>query len=273
MAFAYFTILRPVNSVMAALAVYIASLVAGMPVYPDAAIIYAMLSAFVVSGAGMVINDYFDVEIDRINRPERPLPSGKISMSAAKAYATVLFAAGIALGYLINLQAFAIALTASLLLVAYAWKLKKMLLVGHVAVSALVALSFVYGAVVNGNYFPLFPLAGLAFLANMGREIYKSVDDVLGDRKHGVTSLAVKYGVNKARTAAAALLLLAIMFSFVPFGLGIFGYVYMLFAIVADMLFLAAIAMTGKSAKLCKIAMNVALLAFLAGVLASDLDL
>lgn len=268
MPFAYLTILRPMNSIMAAVAVYIASLVAGMPAYPDVSILYAMLSVFIVSGAGMVVNDVFDVEIDRVNRPERPLPSGKIAIGVAKAYATVLFALGIGLGYMINVQAFAIALVASLLLVAYAWKLKKIMLAGHVAVSALVALSFVYGSVVNGNYAPLLPLAALAFLANMGREIYKSVDDVLGDRQHGVSSLAVKYGVNKARTAAASFLLLAIAFSFVPFGVGMFGYVYMLFALVADMLFLAAIAMTAKSAKICKIAMNVALLAFLAGVLA-----
>ncbi|MBI4014579.1 MAG: geranylgeranylglycerol-phosphate geranylgeranyltransferase [Candidatus Aenigmarchaeota archaeon] len=268
MAFAYLTILRPINSIMAAIAVYIASLVAGMPASPDILVIYAMLSVFFVSGAGMVINDIFDVEIDRVNRPERPLPSGRISLNAAKAYAAVLFAAGIAIGFLVNATAFAIATAASLLLVAYAWKLKKMMLVGHAAVSMLVALSFIYGGIVNGNHAPVLPLAALAFLANMGREIYKSVDDMMGDGQHGVTSLAVKYGVNKARTVAAALLLLAIMFSFVPFGLGIFGYVYMLFAIVADMVFLAAIAMTGKSAKLCKIAMNVALIAFLAGVLA-----
>ena len=66
----YITITRPVNGLMSVFAVYIATLVAGMPIYPEFSVILAMLSVFFINGGGMVINDYFDVEIDKINKPQ-----------------------------------------------------------------------------------------------------------------------------------------------------------------------------------------------------------
>ncbi|MBI4018061.1 MAG: geranylgeranylglycerol-phosphate geranylgeranyltransferase [Candidatus Aenigmarchaeota archaeon] len=266
--FPYLEILRPINGLMTAIAVWVGSVVAGSALVPSSPVILAILSAFLISGAGMVVNDYYDIQIDRINRPKRPIPSGRMSLKAAKIYAAALFASGIALSYFINIYAFATAFIVSSVLYAYAARLKKMVLVGNVAISALVGTSFIYGGIAAGNYFPTLLLALLAFLANLAREIYKSIEDVLGDEKHGANTLPIKYGVLKAKMVANIIIIVTVLFSFVPYFLGAFGQVYLFFVVIADIAFVsAAVAPVRHSAKICKIAMNIALLAFLAASL------
>ena len=254
---------------MASIAVYVAGIVAGLPIYPSLPVLLAMLAVFFVCAGGMAINDYFDAEIDGVNRPSRPIPSGRMSKKAATIYSAILFLAGIALSYFVNMPALYGAAFAALLLVLYSWKLKRMLLVGHLSVSLLVAMSFVYGGLINMNYDSVLMLALLAFLANNGREIFKSIEDVLGDQKSGVESLPIKYGTVKAKMAASLFIIAAVITSFVPFFLGTFGFVYLFFVAAADVVFVASIvAPTKMSPKLCKIAMNIALAAFLAGTVA-----
>ncbi len=266
---AYIAITRPLNGLMSVFSVYAASLIAGLSFFPELPVIYAMASVFLISAGGMVINDYFDVEIDRVNKPNRPIPSGKVSKTAALGYSYVLFGIGIYLSYLINVSALITAIFASALLILYAWKLKRVMMLGHLAVSALVASTFIYGGLINMNYMPVLPLALLAFLSNTGREIYKSIEDVLGDRQAGVQTLPIKYGVPRARASASLFLIFAILLSFAPFFLGLFGEVYLFFVAIADIIFLAAIVGPLKlSSKLCKLAMLAALIAFFAASLA-----
>lgn len=266
---AYVQLIRPLNCLMAAFAVYIGMIVAGLGIYLSLVSAYALLAVFLICGAGMAVNDYFDSGIDKINKPKRPIPSGKISGKSALAFSVLLFAAGTALSYLISKYAFIIALSASLLLILYAWKLKKAMIAGHVAVSLLVAMTFVFGAMINMNYGGTIMLAGLAFLSNMGREIFKSINDIMGDKKMNVRTLAVKFGIIRAKLFATLFIILAVVFSFVPFILGIFGTVYLFFVVIADAVFLFAVALPLKLAeKLCKLAMFIALLAFLAGAVA-----
>ncbi len=262
----YITILRPANGLMSALAVWIGSLLAAGPVIPGREIIYTMAAVFLVSGAGMAVNDIFDIEIDRRNKPKRPIPAGKISPAKAKAYAAVLFIAGNFLGMLVSQQAFYLTLLASVLLITYAWKLKKVLVAGHVAVSFLVALSFFFGGLIQGNLLASLWIGLLSFLANMGREIYKTIDDMLGDREAHVNSIALKWGAMQAKTLASVFVLAAVLLSFAPYVLGEMNEVYLFFVIVADIAFVSAIGAPVKySSKLVKVGMLIALLAFILG--------
>ena len=267
--FAYLTIMRPLNCLMAAVAVYVASLIAGLAFYPTLPIIYALVSVFLICAGGMVINDYFDVEIDRVNKPKRPIPSGKISKTTALIYSYLLFGIGVYISYLINIFTFIVAILASALLILYAWKLKKAMMIGHLTVSSLVALTFIYGGLVNLNYLPVLSLAMLALLANTGREIYKSIEDIMGDQKAGLQTLPIKYGVIRAKMIASIFVLFAIILSFLPYFLGIFSDVYLFFVAITDIIFLAAVVGPLKfSAKLCKFAMLASLVAFFAGSIA-----
>ena len=101
--------------------------------------------------------------------------------------------------------------------------------------------------------------------SNTAREIYKSIEDVMGDKKHNVTSLPIKLGVLKAKMIANAFVIASVIFSFAPFILGTFGQLYLFFVVIADIGFIsAAIAPVRYSAKICKLSMIIALIAFIA---------
>lgn len=261
----YARLIRPANCVMAALAVYIGSIVAGANFYPEKDIMYGMLSVFFICGAGMIANDYFDISIDKINKPKRPLASGSVSKHFAILYAIILFFAGNFLAFVTGMQAFYIAIAASILLLAYAARLKKTLLIGNFTVSFLVGLTFVYGGVIAQNYLPAAILGLLALLSNLGREIFKSVDDMDGDMKYNVKSLPLRIGAKSSRIAASCFIFFAVMLSFIPFVAGIFGASYLLSVFIADAFFMAILFRKGGQAKLCKVAMLLALIAFLIG--------
>ncbi len=262
----YIKLIRPANGVMSVIAVWLGALLAGGAVIPTQQIIYGMAAVFLISGAGMVVNDIFDIEIDRHNRPNRPLPSGRVSPTKAKIYAAVLFIAGNAFGLILGRTELYITLLATVLLILYAWKLKKVIFIGHVAVSFLVALSFFFGGLIQGDFFAPLWLGLLAFLANMGREIYKTIDDMLGDKKAGVNSIALRLGVIKTKNAASGFIFAAVLLSFIPYVLGSMKEVYLFFVIIADIAFIAAVGSPVKySSKLSKIAMTIALIAFILG--------
>lgn len=267
---AYLSILRPGNGIMSAIAVWIGALLAGtqalaldemfFPVY------LAMIAVFLVTGAGMIVNDIFDIEIDRVNRPKRPLPSGRIGKGAAAAYALVFFVIGNVIGIYLGVTAFYFTFLATVLLIVYAWKLKKVIGVGHVIVAFLVALSFVFGSFVGGELMASVWLAALAFFSTIGREVYKTIDDIMGDKKAGVDNIAVRFGVLRAKIVAGVFTLLAVALSFAPYLLGIMNEVYLFFVIIADIAFLATVASPVRySSKLSKLAMIIALIAFVVG--------
>ncbi len=266
----YLKIIRPLNGIMSALAVYIATLIAGATLYPSMQVIYGMIVVFLVSCGGMVINDRFDVVADRLNKPHRPLPSGKIRTKIAVLYSVILFAAGIFLSYFINTYCFYIAIAASLLLVLYSWKLKKIIMVGHLSISLLVALTFIFGGLILNIFgLKILLLALLAFISNIGREIFKTVEDVMGDKHSEVTTIPIKYGVLKAKMIASVFIMAAVILSFLPFFLAIFGVVYLFFIVITDIMFIIAIVVPKNlNATVCKFAMLFALLSFLAGAVA-----
>ncbi|HIG97744.1 MAG TPA: UbiA family prenyltransferase [Candidatus Aenigmarchaeota archaeon] len=263
----YLKLMRPLNGIMSVIAVWIGTLIAGAALVPDNGIFFGMVAVFLISGGGMAINDFFDVEIDKLNKPNRPLASGKISKRAALVFSGVLFIVGNAAAYMINAEAFFTAVIVSALLIAYAAHLKKTILIGNLIISGLVGLTFVFGGIIIGDYTPVLPLALLAFLSNTAREIYKTIDDALGDRIYNVNSLAIKLGVVKTRIIGNTFLIVAVAFSFVPYILGMLGIMYLFFVLFADIVFLSAIVAPAKyGSKLIKIAMFIALIAFITGV-------
>ena len=84
----YIEIIRPGNVVMAVIAVVLVAIVADSYTIP---VLLGMLSVFFAISGGNVINDVFDYKIDSINRPDRPIPSGRISLENPRKYAYLLF--------------------------------------------------------------------------------------------------------------------------------------------------------------------------------------
>ena len=210
-------ITRPVNAVVAGLASVVAYLIATGTVVPAAALLVVIVA--LITAAGNVINDYCDAAIDAVNRPDRPIPSGAVGRRTAGWYATGLFIAGIAVSVLTNPVCIAIAVFNSLLLAAYATRLKRLPLAGNIAVSYLSGSIFLFGGALAGpeNLVHVAPVAVITFFAMLARELIKAAEDVEGDRQGGAETLPIRIGVTGTMRAAFATVVLAVSASFVPY--------------------------------------------------------
>ena len=189
---------RPVNALAGCIAVVLSAYVAGPQAWWP--VIMATVTVLLITVSTNAWNDYLDIEIDKINKPERPLPSGKISPREALLFSAVGSALSLVTAAFINPPAFFVALGSNLLLYLYSWKLKCTILWGNATVGAVVALCFIFGGLAAGNIMPITPLAVTVFFALTGREILKTMADYRGDREHNCRTVAVAWGMDIART-------------------------------------------------------------------------
>jgi geranylgeranylglycerol-phosphate geranylgeranyltransferase len=167
------------------------------------------VSAALVGASGNVFNDLADLEVDRVNKPWRPLPSGEIGEGEALAACLALALAGVLAGGLVSTLNLLIAASACALLFAYSWRLKREGFAGNVAIALLSALNIVYGGVAGPEPAASLLPAAYAFLVILARELVKGLEDVAGDAAAGIKTVAVRYGLGaalKAGSAAAAAL-------------------------------------------------------------------
>jgi geranylgeranylglycerol-phosphate geranylgeranyltransferase len=235
----FYEITRPANSIVSGLAAAIGYLIATGTLIPEVLLIVAVV--ILITAAGNVINDYFDAEIDAINRPGRPIPSGMVSKGSALVYATALFLAGITLSLSThNGICILIAAINSLLLIGYAAKLKSTPFVGNITVSYLSASIFLFGGAFSGpgGVVQNLPLALITFLAMVARELLKDAEDVEGDSAGGARTLPVHIGIRTTVRLAFAFTLLAICATLIPFST--WGSWYLLGIGIVDLVILMA---------------------------------
>jgi len=236
----YFTILRPVNAFAAGIAAIVAYLIATGTVLPAVLLLFAVV--FLVTGAGNVINDYYDAEIDALNRSDRPIPSGQVARRAAFWYAILLFLAGILVCLFTSPLCIAIALFNSLLLVAYAARLKATPFFGNVAVAYLSGSMFLFGGALAGTagFFHMIPIALVTFFAMMVRELLKDAEDVEGDAACGASTLPIRIGIRKTSRIAFVFIVLAVITSLLPYAW--WGLWYIAGILVVDIILILAAA-------------------------------
>ena len=224
---AFFRLPRPLNSLITALSVGIGALTADQaPTWP--ALVLAALSAALINGAGNAFNDLLDIDIDRINRPLRPLPAGRLSPSAARIESLLLALAGCALALWLGPWHGLIALAVVALLAVYSIALKNTLLWGNVLVAVVGAIAFPYGALAAGDIGRSWIPALFAFLFHLGREIVKDIEDMAGDQIRGERTLPLCWGRTQAAVLAAFVYLLLVGFTSLPIFTGLYGALYAL---------------------------------------------
>lgn len=267
---AYLEIIRPGNAVMAVIAVLLVMLISGNFTLNA---FLACIVVLMVIGGGNAINDYFDYKIDAINKPNRPIPSGRISLNSAKIYSVALFVIGTILSFIIGLLPGLIALFTSVVLILYAYNLKKMPLIGNMAVSFFIGLTFIFGAVVVGE--PLLSILGFSpFFITMMREIVKDMEDMEGDKKEGARTLPILYGLKSSAVIATLFMIFAVATSPIPYIMGVLTVFYLPLLFVGDIIFVVgAVSVlknqstenTKKVSKWVKIGMVIVLLAYAVG--------
>jgi len=267
----YLEILRPGNAIMAVIAIFLMAVISGKFTLE---VLMAAVVVFVVTGAGNSINDYFDHKIDAINKPERPIPSGRISLKTALIYSISLFALGIILAFLTNLLLGIIALLSSILMVYYARDLKTKCLIGNLSISFLTGLCFVFGGIAVNEIVVSIYLGFFAFLMTMAREIVKDMEDVEGDKLEGAATLPILHGMRISSILAAIFMILASVGSPLLYFMGIFSIFYLPVLCLAIVIFLYC-AMSilkdqssenaGKVSKRIKLGMAITFVAFAVG--------
>ncbi len=230
----YLEIMRPGNAIMTVVAVLLVAIISGVF---NINILLACIVVFIITGAGNSINDYFDHKIDAINKPYRPIPSGRISLKRVGIYSLTLLSVGTILAFIIGLIPGIIALSTSLLMVYYAYSLKRKFLIGNLVISFLTGLTFVFGGVIVGEILASIYLGFYPFIATMAREIIKDMEDVEGDQKEGATTLPISSGM-RASSIIAAFFLILLTSSPVLYFLGILSIFYIPLLIIAILIFL-----------------------------------
>jgi geranylgeranylglycerol-phosphate geranylgeranyltransferase len=191
----FIRILRPGNAIIAGLAAILGYFIAAGIVVPGTLILFAIV--FLITSGGNTINDFFDARIDRINRPDRPIPRGEVSPRQAWDMAFSLFAAGIFLSIFTNFLCMAIAVLNSLLLTLYAYRLKRTVFIGNAAVSYLSGSIFLFGGAYLGieGAIRVAPVAVITFFAMISRELLKAAEDIEGDAAAGAITVPVRFGI------------------------------------------------------------------------------
>jgi geranylgeranylglycerol-phosphate geranylgeranyltransferase len=238
---AIWELMRLGHGVMLFIAILIGSLISQKTLFnnlnlPLLNIFLTFFTALFLEASTFALNDYYDLEIDRINkRTDRPLVRGDLSPKTALYIFYLLFPLGLLCSYFVNMTCFFIALVTALISVLYDAKMKKIKLIGNFYIAYIMSIPFVFGGatVLGNNAFSfgainpiIYVVALIAFLTGAGREIMKDVMDFEGDKRQGVKSFPRYIGIRASNGIAAIFYLCAIALSFLPFFLAGFGVYY-----------------------------------------------
>lgn len=234
----FFEIARIPNCFMMGFAVIIGmfmSLGAAIPIYSA---MVGFLVGFILVAGSMAINDILDEEIDVINSPNRPIPSGRVSKTEAAVFAAIMLPIGLSLAFIMSVLNLLIAIVAVCLMLYYNRFGKKTGLPGNAVVSANLAIPFLFGGAVGGIAPIVCVFALLAFLAGMGREVIKGIADIPGDSRRGVRTLAVTKGAGIASKSGATFFVAAVLLSAIPIVLSMVSWLYLPIVLICDAGFL-----------------------------------
>lgn len=238
---AYGQLVRPMNGAIVFVTITIAALLAGAKENQGLFVLLGSLAGVLIAAGGNAINDYFDVAIDRINRPHRPLARGAVSLQGAWWTWRILSSLGVLASAYIGPYTFVISLFWVVTLYWYSKSLKRTVLWGNLVVALATGLALVYGGFVAGNVQPVLIPALFACLANLARELVKDSEDVEGDARGGARTLAVRHGVTASLGTASVVLVLLIAATIVPYVEDVYNAVYLIVVLLVDILFLYAV--------------------------------
>lgn len=200
----------------------------------------AWYGAFVVGlvvAFGFVLNDRCDVMVDRINNPERPLAAGALSMRTAEIVLAVLAAAALIVAYLLGLWAVIFTVITIALGCAYSFWLKNTILIGNAVIALLDGSIVIFGALTLSGLSPaIVLLGGIMALCALAEEILFTADDVEGDRRAGLKTIATHWGIDASVRAYLAAVLAFLLAAPLPWLIGVAPSRYLIAVFACSML-------------------------------------
>lgn len=266
----YLELVRPSVCILAFFGILTGLLVVGVPsdywLFPIAA-------AVIICASGNVINDYFDIEIDKVNKPGRALPSGRVPVERAQLFYVLLATSGLIISSFVSINFFVLAIINILIAFYYAYKLKRTL-GGNFFDTYLASSLFVAPVLISSNftgifYSPAFIVALIPFFANYGREILKDVEDMEGDKRVHAKTVPLVFGKKKAILLGKIMIFIGSSLLFLPWLFKIFPEVYFIFAVFLFGFTLAVLRVGDieKIQKIVKVIMFLVILSFIVSII------
>ena len=244
-------------------------------------VVLQILAVVFFIGAGNTMNDIKDVAIDREAHPNRPLPSGIISIDSAKKFVKLLWALSIicvlAGAYLLStsghspVELLAIYVIAITLMLTYDHgpSLKNTGLKGNISISIMVGAVILYGASSVGQLWNtlVWWTAGVVFFTNLAREIIKDCADMEADKGTRQT-LPMSIGLLKSRMTAYVIVMASLVCLYVPYWKGPFEFNQLVFQTPAILMLITlnkqlAIGQDHQAAGKIRVAMLLGLIGFI----------
>jgi geranylgeranylglycerol-phosphate geranylgeranyltransferase len=199
-------------------------------------LLLGFFSIFFLSATALILNDYFDYEIDKINSPERPLPSGMVTKRDVLWLSSVVAILGFLLSFMISTVALLVAIIVWIIGFLYNWRFKRFGLIGNIMVCFSVGMTFIFGGIAAGNVFDkvVWWFAIIAMLFDLGEEIAADAMDYKGDREAGSRSIAIVWGQQKALRLSAGIFFLVICISIIPLLFHWLSWLYLLPIAIMD---------------------------------------
>ncbi len=174
-----------------------------------------MLTFVLITSAGYIINDYYDIKIDIINKPQRVVVGNKISKRKSLYLTIVLDITGIIVGLMVSIAVGIFSFLFALVLWLYASFLKRLPFVGNFLVALLTAGSiFVLSLHYRGDMTYLYIFSTFALLICLIRELIKDIEDVQGDRAFNCRTLPIVLGIRKTKRVIYSIVILFFIFVF-----------------------------------------------------------
>jgi len=241
----------------------------GLPSVREA--LLGFICAFLLSASALILNDVFDLEVDLVNAPERPIPSGAVSVREAVGLSVPVILGGWAAALAMGPSTLVFGVFIWVIGFLYNWKFKRSGLPGNLMVATSVASCFILGGMAVGQPSNrlLWLMALGAFLVDLAEEIAGDAMDMDGDKLLGSRSLALQFGRTTALRVSAGLFALLLILSPLPYICGWMSIQYLLAILVADaaLVFFTVKMLRSRDSKEGVFAMRGIYLGFLAGML------
>lgn len=256
----------------------------------------SLISTILIAAAGYIINDYFDVKTDKINRPDAVVVDVTIKRRWAMVLHIMLNSIGLLIGIYLAIKCHQIKLIliqaiSILLLWFYSTHFKKQLLTGNLIVSILTAtipllpIVYDYYFSVNGSIIELIAFnsfikvliiivigySSFAFLTSFAREVIKDMEDFKGDVQTGCKTMPIVWGIITSKVVVFFTLIITIMFLLLAsikfFGEGeLLAFYYIILALIVPICFMIFIIIKAKNSKQYKMASLLLKLIMLLGI-------